>query len=192
LGSAVLADAVSGLLESYGYECYTKEPLPCEPDVIIIDSSTIDRKGVDSYPKSRVLLLETDARTKSTARAILFQKVHGIISHTADSAELKKALEVIIDGHAWIDSIVMKNFLLDAGRLSNKGQILSLTPQEKVIVESICRGDTNKEIAQKLHISSHTVKKHLRNIMTKTGAVNRTNLASMLSRASGDEDEDGE
>ena len=113
--------------------------------------------------------------------------MHGIISCTADSAKFKKALEAIADGQVWIDNMTIKNFLLDAGLISSKGEILGFTPQEKILAESICRGDTNKEIAQKLHLSVHTVKTHLRSTMRKAGAVNRSALASTVTQLLGKE-----
>jgi DNA-binding NarL/FixJ family response regulator len=192
MGSAVIAEAVSSLLQGYGYQCYTSEPPACGLDVIIVDSSTIDKKTADFYPESKVILLETDAHARNIARPILFQKVHGIISHSADSAKFRKALEAIADGQVWIDNTTIKNFLLDAGLLSHRGKILGFTPQEKIIVESICRGDTNKEIALKLYLSIHTVKTHLRSIMRKAGAVNRSHLASMVTQCLGEDKQDAE
>ncbi len=192
MGSAIIADAVSSLLQSYGYQCYTKEPPTCDLDLIIVDSSTIDKKTADHYPGSKVILLETDAHARNIARPILFQRVHGIISRNTDSAKFRKALEAITGGQVWIDNITIKNFLLDAGLISNKGEILGFTPQEKIIVESICRGETNKEIAQKLYLSIHTIKTHLRTIMRKAGAVNRSHLASMVTQCLGEDKEDAE
>ena len=50
------------------------------------------------------------------------------------------------------------------------------------ICELVSRGLDNKQIGEKLGISEHTVKTHLRNIYSKTGTHNRTNLAvSILS-----------
>jgi len=180
LGSAVIADAVSHLLQSYGYQSYAREPLPREPDVIIIDSSTIEKRTADRYPQAAVLLVETDARPRNMGRAVLLQRVHGIVSCSADAAKFRKALDAVIDGQVWIDNGTIKDFLADANLLSKKGAILSLTPQERTILESVRRGETNKEIAQKLHISIYTVKVHLGNMMQKAGAVNRAHLASMF------------
>ena len=182
LGSALIADAVAGLVEGYGYRCYTKETPNCDPDVIIVDSSTIDKKTADRYPKSKVVLLETDAHERNFATSILYQKVHGIISRYTDSGKLRKALDAIAGGQFWVDNTTVKGFLTESGLVSHKGEILGFTAKEKIVVESICRGDTNKEIAHKLQISIHTVKTHIRSIMRKTGAVNRSNLASMMAK----------
>ena len=48
-----------------------------------------------------------------------------------------------------------------------------LTEREKGIVLLLAGGDTNKEIAEKLHISVHTVKAHLEAIYDKFGVSNR-------------------
>ena len=181
LSNAVIADAVSHQLESFGYTSYTTEPLPCEPDIIIVDSTTVGNKTAERYPGSRVLLLETHAQTSDIGRAILFHTVQGIISRTTSPEKLEKALAAITEGRVWIDDTTIRDFLADAGLMSGRGQLQSFTPHERRVVDSICRGETNKEIAQKLHISPHTVKAHVRNIMTKAGAMNRAHLASLFS-----------
>ena len=52
-----------------------------------------------------------------------------------------------------------------------------LTPREKQIVQQICEGLKNKEIAQALSITAGTVKVHLMHIFEKTGVKDRFELA---------------
>lgn len=59
---------------------------------------------------------------------------------------------------------------------SSLSQINSLTPQEFKIIELVATGARNKEIAEQLNISAHTVKTHLSSIFRKTGARNRVEL----------------
>jgi len=187
LGSAIVTDAVSRLLQAYGYQCDTQEPASVKPDVIIVDSGSVHKEIAGRHPDSRVLLLETDGRDTNLARAALFQKVQGIVSHTSDVRKLVKALDAVVEGQIWIDNATIKSLLFDTGLISARGQIHTFTPQEKIIVESICRGETNKAIAQRLHLSINTVKTHLRSIMKKTGTVNRSHLASIVAQTCGDE-----
>jgi DNA-binding NarL/FixJ family response regulator len=56
-----------------------------------------------------------------------------------------------------------------------------LTERQMKVVEEICHGKANKQIAYELHMSEHTVKVHLRHIMRKLKARNRTEVA-VLSR----------
>jgi len=52
-----------------------------------------------------------------------------------------------------------------------------LTPRELEIVNAVCRGDTNKIIAQHLSITENTVKHHLTTIFGKVGVFTRLQLA---------------
>jgi DNA-binding CsgD family transcriptional regulator len=55
-----------------------------------------------------------------------------------------------------------------------------ITPREREIIELICAGRTNQEIAEKLFISVATVKDHNYNIFKKTGVRNRVELAGLF------------
>ena len=52
-----------------------------------------------------------------------------------------------------------------------------LTDRELEVLRELTGSLTNEEIAEKLHISGNTVKRHLQNIMEKTGFSNRLDLA---------------
>jgi DNA-binding NarL/FixJ family response regulator len=52
-----------------------------------------------------------------------------------------------------------------------------MTKREKQVIELIADGDTNKEIAQKLHLSTHTVKSHVHNILEKLALNTRVQIA---------------
>lgn len=55
-----------------------------------------------------------------------------------------------------------------------------ITPREREIIELICSGRTNQEIADRLFISLATVKDHNHNIFRKTGVRNRVELANLM------------
>ena len=55
-----------------------------------------------------------------------------------------------------------------------------ISKRETELIELICKGHTNKEIAEKLFISVDTVKDHNSNIYKKTGVKNRTQLANLF------------
>jgi len=54
----------------------------------------------------------------------------------------------------------------------------TLTPREREIVRLIADGSTGREIADELHLSHDTVRTHIRNAMTKTGARSRAHLVA--------------
>lgn len=56
---------------------------------------------------------------------------------------------------------------------ATKTQTRPLTSQEKLILKLVCKGCSNKQIAERLFISLETVKKHLQNTYRKLGASNK-------------------
>ena len=55
-----------------------------------------------------------------------------------------------------------------------------LSHREEEILEYMCKGYTNKEIADALHLKEQTVKNHIRYILLKMGAKNRTHAVVMV------------
>jgi DNA-binding NarL/FixJ family response regulator len=56
-----------------------------------------------------------------------------------------------------------------------------LSQREREIATLIAAGDSNPEIANRLFLSRKTVERHVSNILARTGARNRTELARLLS-----------
>lgn len=57
-----------------------------------------------------------------------------------------------------------------------------LTQREKEILELVCQGFSNTEIAQKLFISTHTVKFYVLSTLRKFNTRNRTTLAYIVGK----------
>ena len=70
------------------------------------------------------------------------------------------------------------------------GDAAPLTARELEIARLVAAGDSNPEIASALFLSRKTVERHVSNILSKTGARNRTDLAHRL-RGQADPDVDG-
>jgi transcriptional regulator EpsA len=74
--------------------------------------------------------------------------------------------------------------LLGAGSaLRDRGNVLDLSARELEVLESICRGKTNLDIAAALDISPFTVKNHVQRIFRKIGVSNRTQAAARYAEA---------
>jgi transcriptional regulator EpsA len=67
--------------------------------------------------------------------------------------------------------------------LDDGGNVLDLSTREREVLESVCRGRTNLEIAAALHISPFTVKNHVQRIFRKVGVTNRTQAAARYAEA---------
>jgi DNA-binding NarL/FixJ family response regulator len=54
---------------------------------------------------------------------------------------------------------------------------VKLTPREETVVRLVVQGMVNREIAEKLHLSEHTIKNYLFRVFDKLGVSNRVELA---------------
>jgi DNA-binding CsgD family transcriptional regulator len=66
---------------------------------------------------------------------------------------------------------------------SARSSLSALTPRQCDILRETVRGKSNVEIAQTLHISVETVKSHVRQILMRLGARNRTELAALYQQS---------
>jgi DNA-binding NarL/FixJ family response regulator len=57
-------------------------------------------------------------------------------------------------------------------------EAVRMTPREREVIEAIALGMSNKEIAQRLSIATHTVKSHVRNVMDKLALHTRLQIAA--------------
>lgn len=68
-------------------------------------------------------------------------------------------------------------FAVNGSSRSVIDKAVRMTKRERQVVELIADGETNKEIAQKLHLSTHTVKSHVHNILEKLSLNTRVQIA---------------
>ncbi|MGD0234351.1 MAG: LuxR C-terminal-related transcriptional regulator [Syntrophorhabdales bacterium] len=173
LDNAIMTEGLSELLQLHGYRrCLGTSHT--QPDVIIVDTATINDSLTLRYPEAKIFFLQTDRDPARVAALLSWHKVHVIIPASIGLQGFKKALKAVHEGQ-------FRGHHARLGTLSGTEPPAPLTGQEKRVIASICRGDTIKETAQSLQISPHTVKVHVHNIFRKTGAVSRARLVNLLS-----------
>jgi DNA-binding CsgD family transcriptional regulator len=67
----------------------------------------------------------------------------------------------------------------EARRRSRPTELWSLTAAEKAVAQLVAEGLTNREVAERLFVSPHTVNSHLRHVFTKLGINSRVELARL-------------
>jgi DNA-binding NarL/FixJ family response regulator len=108
---------------------------------------------------------------------------HGVMGffYQGDSIEhIKKGIRAIFEGELWLSRKIMTHYILN-----NHGKSLPksehepklLSRREEEILAMVAEGARNEEIANKLCISTHTVKTHLYKIFKKINATNRFQAA---------------
>ena len=178
-----MAEAIYQLLVTNGYDAVMSGRSPTKgstPDVLLVDITTLRHDLLAQYQNAKVLLIDTGIEEEKLIATLLSYRIHGVLSPHTELPLFKKALTAISEGKLWIDNGTVKALLHDAGSISQRGKISHITSREQVIIDGICQGLSNKEIAQRLTLSPYTVKTHLNNIFKKFNVTNRSKLAALV------------
>lgn len=175
--------AISGIFAGDSLASDLEKARALQPDVILLDY-TVDTEELLNIPddyfffsRTKIVIIgDKDTKHLVTKRLhdLLLRGVVGILPPSADSDILKKALRAILHGELWLDRETLIKLL---AFLQKSSKTVRLARREKDIVAYICRGYRNREIAEKLQISEHTVKSHCHRIYKKLGVTDRLQLA---------------
>jgi DNA-binding NarL/FixJ family response regulator len=151
------------------------------PDVTIMDLRLPDINGIvaisairEHAPEARIIVLTTylgdvqaDRALKAGARAFLLKATL--------RTELLDTIRAVNQGKKRVPVEV-------ASEMAEYSADDSLTPREIQVLEQVASGKSNKIIADYLEISEDTVKTHIRSILDKLGASDRTHAVTIALR----------
>lgn len=166
-----------------GEECIEKLQ-SVKPQILLLDINMPKKNGIEVLQEIKrknidikVLILTVHDEIEYLLKAVDIG-VNGYILKDSESAELKKAINVIINGESYIQPklIPALNTRLMARDVDND-KVASLTSRELEVLIKVANGMFNKEIATSLNISERTVKNHISNIFKKIGVSDRTQAA---------------
>ena len=168
---SVIAEANNGV------ECM-EQLLSIHPDILLLDINMPVMNGIEVLQEIKkknisvkVLVLTVHNEVEYLLKAVDIG-VDGYIMKDAESAELKKAINCIIQ-----PSLVPALNSRLVSRDIDKEKINSLTKRELEVLIEVANGMFNKEIATSLNISERTVKNHISNIFKKIDVSDRTQAA---------------
>jgi DNA-binding NarL/FixJ family response regulator len=148
------------------------------PDVVLMDSRMPVKDGIQAtaeilqrFPDARILMLTAYDGDADIGRA-LEAGVLGYVLKRSTGEDLLPALRAVAAGTSWIPGDV-------AGRLASRKSFEPLTPRELKVLEELAKGLANKQIAEVLQITEHTVKDHVKNILAKLRVADRTEAVTV-------------
>ncbi len=151
-------------------------------DIIIIDIQLPGLNGIEfcsvvksRKPDQRILAIISVSQLNITEQLIR-NGVNGIILKTSDLAEIKEAVQSVMDGNFYLGKEVKGLMNREAVKNSQKP---ALTKREIEILSLISDGLTNQSIAKELCISCSTVDSHRKNLLLKFNANNTAKLIKM-------------
>ena len=183
-GFSVVASDVTG-------ESLLRSVLTLRPDIAVISAALPDgpfhRKSSAEEIRRRtpqcpwILLL--DQSEPRLVVAAFRAGAKGVFSRAqADISLLAKCIRRVMEGQIWVDNNQMLYLLAAlAGNGDGSRDLVTtpvkLTPREESVVRLVVQGMVNREIADALQLSEHTIKNYLFRIFDKLGVSNRVELA---------------
>jgi DNA-binding NarL/FixJ family response regulator len=148
------------------------------PDVTLMDLQMPDMNGIEAmiqirneFPDARFIVLTTYAGDAQVLRA-LKAGARGYLLKSLLRKELLDTIRAVHAGHKRIPADV-------AAQLAEHAMDDELTVREIDVLRSIAAGNANKIVADRLAISEETVKGHVKNILSKLGANDRTHAVTI-------------
>jgi DNA-binding NarL/FixJ family response regulator len=151
------------------------------PDILLMDLQMPELDGVEAiaairneFPQARIIVLTTYSGDVRALRAIKA----GALGYLLKGMIRRELLDTIRSVHAGLKRIPAEIALEIAEHVSQD----ELTDREMDVLKQVATGKANKEIGVQLGISEETVKSHMRNILAKLGANDRTHAAMIAVR----------
>ena len=151
------------------------------PEICLMDIRLPDMSGIDAmlailreFPQARLIMLTTAEGDVEIQRAL----EAGARSYMLKSMPPKELLETIRQVHAGKKRIPPEIATHLAEHYSDE----AITAREIEVLQQIAGGNRNRDIAEKLFISEETVKVHIKHIMEKLGASDRTQAVAIAVR----------
>ena len=148
------------------------------PDITLMDLRLPDMSGIDAmiaihskYPRAHFIILTTFAGDAEIQRAL----EAGARAYLLKTMSPQEMMDVVRQVHAGKKRIPSDVALHLAEHYSDE----RLTGREVDILRQLAGGNRNRDIADKLFISEETVKAHLKHIMEKLGAGDRTEAVAI-------------
>jgi DNA-binding NarL/FixJ family response regulator len=148
------------------------------PDVTLMDLRLPDMSGIETmiairaeFPEARVIMLTTFEGDVEIQRS-LQAGARGYMLKSMPPKDLVEAIREVHAGKKRIPAYV-------AAQLSEYIGDEALTEREVEVLKQVSGGNRNRDIAEKLFITEETVKVHLKHIMEKLGASDRTQAVAI-------------
>ncbi|MBI4497102.1 MAG: response regulator transcription factor [Chloroflexi bacterium] len=161
------------------------------PDVVLMDVRLEHDSGIETCREIKALLPETKVlmlTSYSDEEAIfssLMAGASGYLLKNTGKAELLGAIRAVGRGDALLDPTVTRKVIERVQQIpawQREGQGEALSERELEVLALVTRGLTNKEIAERLYLSDHTVRNHVSRILQKLGLSRRSEAVAFALR----------
>lgn len=171
-----------------GEACNGREALPIiekeAPDVVLMDVNMPEMDGIQAVEKLREMkipvriLMLTISEHEEDLLAAIRLGADGYILKNIEPEDLRKSISHVAQGEGTLSPEVTGMVLKALARQGEAANQPPLSDRELEVLDCLSDGFTTGQIANNLFISENTVKTHVRHILEKLEASNRTEAVS--------------
>lgn len=158
-----------------------------KPELVFMDIKMPGMGGIETtaevlkiYPDMKVVALSMYGE-EEYLQQMLDAGAKGFLLKNIDKQELKRAIDAVMKGNSFFSEEllnIMTSLFVSGGSKKNGEDPVILSNRELEVLQLICEGLTNNEIAERLFLSNRTVDGHRANIIGKVGAKNTVSLVT--------------
>jgi DNA-binding NarL/FixJ family response regulator len=152
-----------------------------KPDVTLMDLSLPDINGIEAiiairteFPEARIIILTTYERDVEIRRAMR-AGARGYLLKSMPPAQMIETIRQVHGGKKGIPPEIAEKLVEHLGDEA-------LSEREVEVLRHVADGNRNRDIAERLFIAEETVKVHIKHIMEKLGATDRTQSVAIAAR----------
>jgi two-component system NarL family response regulator len=161
-----------------------------KPNVILLDLGLRSQNSLHvveivkkDFPDAKIIVMDL-APVQADILQYVKAGANGFILKDASLNDFLITIRTVADGSTVLPPLLVDSLfsqIVDyAVREGNSklNEAVKMTKREREVIELVSKGLTNKEIAQKIHVSMYTVKSHIHNIMEKLALHTRLEIAN--------------
>jgi DNA-binding NarL/FixJ family response regulator len=152
------------------------------PGIVFMDINMQGINGIEAtrsalllYPDLRIIALSMYS-DEAYYTKMIEAGVKGFILKNSGIREVEAAVSQVSAGFNYVSQEILSSLMKNINRASEPARTFALSEREEKVLVHICKGLSNQEIADLLHISKRTVDKHRENILLKTDSRNTAGL----------------
>lgn len=162
------------------------------PDVAVLDVRLPDGNGIElcrelrsALPELNVLILTSYTDEEAMLDAIL-AGAGGYVIKDIQGPRLLNAIAEVGSGRSLLDNRAAATLMAKLrAEATTDGPLAALTEQERVLLDLIGEGLTNRQIAARMYLAEKTVKNYVSRLLTKLGLQRRTQAAVLATELRG-------
>jgi DNA-binding NarL/FixJ family response regulator len=156
----------------------------CEPDIILLDVNMPVMDGIQTVQALRErknhvpIMMLTISHQEDDLLGALGAGANGYLLKDTEPEDLRRSILLMVEGKSVLSPDVTGSVLRALTRGQPGGNANPLSDRELEVLDCLAEGMTTNQIGTQLYISENTVKTHIRHILEKLDASNRTEAVS--------------